>query len=219
MAGVSQRFACDDPAQRHAGVRAAAAAIRRGALVVFPADAAYVLAADAFSPAATTALRAAKGRPEHSPLPVLVGNPGVVDALALGLTDSGRTLIEAFWPGPVTLLVQPQPSLAWDVDPSGSAVGLRMPLHPVALELLTTTGPLAATGANYAAMAVPLTCDDAIAQLGDAVAIYLDAGTADPSRASAVVDVTQEPARLARAGSVDLDRLRLACPDIDTSLE
>lgn len=182
--------------------------------MVIPTDAAYAVACDAFKPDATAALRAAKGRPPEAPLPVLIANPGVVDALGYGVSAAGRDLAAALWPGPLTLLVRQQPSLLWDVDP-GATVGARMPLHPVALELLAATGPLAATGANYSGMSVPLTCDDAEAQLGGAVAVYLDAGPMDPARASAVVDASANPPRVLRTGSVDLDHLLRICPELE----
>lgn len=210
---MSQRYDATDPHDRATGLTAATAAIRRGALVVLPVDAAYAVVCDAFNATATAALRNAKGRPEISPIPVLIAGPAVVDAVTYGLSEAGRTLMAALWPGPLTLVARQQPSLMWDVDP-GPTIAVRMPLHPLALELLAATGPLAGTGANYSAMAVPLTCDDAERQLGSAVAVYLDAGPADPARASAVVDTTTDPPRLLRAGAVSVDQLQRACPEL-----
>lgn len=210
---MSQRYDASDPHDRATGITAATAAIRRGALVVVPVDAAYAVVCDAFNATATAALRAAKGRAARDPIPVLIAGPAVVDAVTYGLSEAGRTLMAAFWPGPLTLVARQQPSLMWDVDP-GPTVAVRMPLHPLALELLAGTGPLAGTGANYSAMPVPLTCDDAERQLGSAVAVYLDAGPADPSRASAVVDTTVEPPQLARRGAVALDHLTRVCPEL-----
>lgn len=213
MAVMSQRYDCSDRQDRATGIAAATSAIRRGALVVLPTDSAYAVACDAFRTSATAALREAKGRAADTALPVLIAAPNVVDALTYGLPQIARDLAAALWPGPLTLIAAQQPSLAWDVDGSKS-VGVRMPLHPLALELLAATGPLAATGANYAAMPVPLTCDDAQRQLGDAVAVYLDAGPLHGDRASAVVDVTTTPPQLLRAGSVPLDHLRGICADL-----
>ena len=213
MANMSQRYDCSDPAERATGLAAAKSAIRRGALVVLPTDSAYAIACDAFRTTATAALRAAKGRPSDAALPVLIATPGVVDALTYALPQVGRDFTAALWPGPLTLIAKQQPSLAWDVDGSDS-VAIRMPLHPVALELLELTGPLAATGANYSGMPVPLTADDAQAQVGEAVAVYLDAGTMDPARASAVVDVTASPPILVRPGSVSASHLQGICTDL-----
>lgn len=189
------------------------AAIRRGALVVFPTDTSYAVACDAFRPAATSALRAAKGRAPDAPLPVLIGAPGTADGIVRDLSDAARDLMAAWWPGPLTLIARAQPSLMWEVDFSGT-LGVRMPLHPLALELLGQSGPLAATGANYVGHAVPTSCDEAQAQLGDSVAIYLDAGQLAGGAGSAVVDVTVSPPRLRRAGDVPIAELLAVCPDL-----
>ena len=189
------------------------AAIRRGALVVFPTDSSYAVACDAFRPAATSALRAAKGRSPDAPLPVLIGAPGTADGIVRDLSGAARDLMAAFWPGPLTLIARAQPSLMWEVDFSGT-LGVRMPLHPVALELLRQSGPLAATGANYVGFGVPTTCDDAQAQLGDTVAVYLDAGELHGGAGSAVVEVSTEPPRLLRAGGVAITDLVSVCPEL-----
>lgn len=215
---MALRFDCSDPTDRAAGIAAAAAAVRRGALVVFGTDSAYAVGTDAFSSIGTAALRKAKGRPETvtgaaAALPVLVANPGVVDALTYNVPSAGRDLIEALWPGPLTLIARQQPSLAWNIT-DGSKVSVRMPLHPVALELLAATGPVAATGANFAGMPVPMTCDDAQAQLGDAVAVYLDCGPMFTEHASAVIDITVNPPTVLRPGSVSMDKLTQICPGL-----
>lgn len=213
IGGMAQRYLCEDPEQRRLGIGAAAAAIRRGALVVFPTDSAYAVACDAFSTTATESLRRAKGRPPGAALPALIAGGSVVDALAHRLSPAGRDLAAALWPGPLTLVARAQPSLVWDIADNGT-VSVRVPLHPVALAVLDATGPLAATGANFAGLDIPLTCDDARAQLGDSVDIYLDAGPLAPGRASAVVDVTVDPPLVLRPGSVAREHLLRICPGI-----
>lgn len=218
MGRMALWFDCADPADRAAGIAAAAAAVRRGALVVFGTDSAYAVGTDAFSASGTSALRRAKGRPEPAngvaaALPVLVANPGVVDALTYHLSAAGRDLIDALWPGPLTLIARQQPSLAWNIT-DGAKVSVRMPLHPVALELLAATGPMAATGANFAGMPVPMTCDEAQAQLGDAVAVYLDCGEMFIEHSSSVIDVTANPPVVLRTGSLPLEKLTGICPTL-----
>lgn len=186
--------------------------------MVFGTDSAYAVGTDAFSASGTAALRAAKGRAESAKgvaaaLPVLVANPGVVDALTYNVPSVGRDLIEALWPGPLTLIARQQPSLAWNIT-DGTKVSVRMPLHPVALALLEATGPIAATGANYSGMPVPMTCDDAQAQLGDAVAVYLDCGPMFTEHASAVIDVTVNPPTVLRTGAVTWEHLTGICPSL-----
>lgn len=199
---------------RDRGVAAAAAAIKRGELVVLPTESVYGLAADPFSAKAMRALREAKGRGDDLPVGVLVGALRTVDGLASGITPEGRGLIEAFWPGPLTLVVREQPTLAWDIASGAGHVSLRMPLHPVALAVLAVTGPLAVTSAQRAGSAPPRTCADAQDQLGDGIALYLDGGETIAEAPSSIVDLTVEPPVLLREGGYSLDALREVCPDL-----
>ena len=128
--------------------------------------------------------------------------------------------MDVFWPGPLTLLMTPQPSLAWDVAVD-SPVAVRMPLHPVALALLARTGPMAMTSANLPGMPAPSDVDDALEQLGDAVTVALDAGPllSDGAGApSTIVDVTGTVPVVVRIGAVSADDLRRVCPDVRTGL-
>ncbi len=134
------RIATNTPDERERGLAAAAAALRRGQLVGLPLDTAYGIAADAFNPRGTQALRDAKGRADLS-IPVMVPRIATVPGIAEVDTDARRLMLD-FWPGPLTLVLPAQPTLAWSLtDPSGR-IAVRMPLHPVALDLLERTGPL-----------------------------------------------------------------------------
>ena len=197
---------------RDRGIAAAAAAIKRGELVVMPTESVYGLAADPFSPKAMRALREAKGRGDDLPVGVLVGAVRTVDGLASGVTAEGRALIDAFWPGPLTLVVREQPTLAW--DNAGGHVSLRMPLHPVALAVLAAAGPLAVTSAQRAGSVPPRTCAEAQDQLGDGIALYLDGGETVAEAPSSIVDLTVDPPVLLREGGYSLDALRAICPDL-----
>ncbi len=199
---------------RERGVTAAAAAVRRGELIVLPTESVYGLAADPFSPRAMEALREAKGRGEGLPVGVLVGGSRTVDGLASGITAEGRALIEAFWPGPLTLVVREQPTLAWNITGISGSVSLRMPVHPVALAVLAATGPLAVTSAQRAGGAPPRTCAEAESHLGDGVALYLDAGPTQAEAPSSIIDLTVDPPVLLREGAFSLDSLRELCPDL-----
>ena len=199
---------------RARGVTAATAALRRGELVVLPTESMYGVAADAFSARGIEQLREIKGRGPAFPIGVLVGSVRTVDGLASGISQDGRALIAAFWPGPLTLIVREQPTLAWDLGGSTGTVSLRMPLHPVALDVLNAAGPLAVTGAHAAGDAPPRTCDEAEAKLGDEVALYLDGGPCAAEQPSAIVDLTGEVPVLVREGAFDLEALRAVCPDL-----
>lgn len=211
---MSLEFDMADPAERQRGLDAAASAARRGDLVVLPTDTVYGLATDAFNPRGVAAIRSAKGRGRDLPLQVLVGSPDTIEGLGYGLSKAARDLVQGFWPGGLTLVVRQQPTLAWDLgDPSGT-IALRMPLHPVAIELLRITGPLAVSGANAAGGAPAASLQDAREQLGDRVAIYLDGGPSLDAVPSTVVDASGPVPRLLRPGALDLDTLRIVCPEI-----
>ena len=115
-------FDCADPVARRAGLEAAAHAARTGNLVVMPTDTVYGIGADAFNAAAVRALLAAKGRGPDMPVPVLVGSWTTIDGLVMAVPPVARTLIEAFWPGGLSLVVEHAPSLSWDL---GDARGHR----------------------------------------------------------------------------------------------
>src|SRR5690606_24838160 len=126
----------------------AAAAVRRGELVVLPTDTVYGLGADAFTHTAVAALLEAKGRGRDMPPPVLVGTVRAATALVEDLGPYGQDLIDAFWPGPLTIVCKANRALSWDLGDTKGTVALRMPLHPVALDLLKETGPMAVSSAN-----------------------------------------------------------------------
>ena len=211
---MSRLFRCDDQVERAAGLELAAQAASRSELVVLPTDTVYGVGCDAFSPAAVTALLYAKGRGRDMPVPVLVGSPRTVVGLTETLSDAAHSLIEAFWPGALTIVVRHAPSLAWDLGDSAGTVAIRMPLHPVAIELLTRVGPMAVSSANRSGEPAPATVDQARAQLGESVSVYLDGGPCGDAVPSTIVDLTAATPRVLRAGVVSLDDLRAVCADI-----
>ena len=211
---VSLHFDTAVPDERERGLEVASHAARRGELVVLPTDTVYGLGCDAFSPSGVAALLAAKGRGRDMPLPVLVGRPETIEGLGYGLSKAARDLVEAFWPGALTVVVRGQPSLAWDLGDAQGTVALRMPLHPVALELLELVGPMAVSSANRSGAAPATTYAEAEAQLGESVAVYLDAGPTGEAVPSTIVDVAGPVPRLLRLGAVELDTLRSVVPDL-----
>ena len=148
MESMSARYDCADTQQREDGLVAATSAVQEGQLVVLPTDTVYGIGADAFTPAAVTALLAAKGRGRNMPPPVLVGSVRAAAALTETLGPYGQDLIDEFWPGPLTLVFRSSPTLHWDLGDTMGTVAVRMPLHPVALDLLRRTGPMAVSSAN-----------------------------------------------------------------------
>jgi L-threonylcarbamoyladenylate synthase len=210
---MSARFDCADPAQLLQGIAEAEAALRRGELVVLPTDTVYGIAAEAFDPVAVDALLKAKGRGRDMPPPVLVGTVRAAMALVMDLADTGKDLIDEFWPGGLTLVCRSSPTLVWDLGETKGTVAVRMPLHHVALDLLKKTGPLAVSSAkSVAGTSMPTTATEAEAQLGDAVAVYLDAGPCPGDVPSTIVDLTGSVPRLLRPGVISVERLQEVVP-------
>jgi len=217
--GVPQTgvFDCSLPDERAAGLDAAAAAIRRGDLVVTPTDTVYGVAADAFSPTAVTGLLSAKGRGRDMPVPVLVSSEQMLSGVVAEMTSAASALAERFWPGPLSIVVRHPTHLAWDLGDTRGTVLVRMPDHDVALDLIARTGPLAVSSANRSGHPPATTVLDARLQLGAVVPIYLDGGACPGAVPSSIVDLTSEPPRLLREGVLSADTLRELLPDLEVA--
>jgi L-threonylcarbamoyladenylate synthase len=215
---VSRTYDCRDVTQRATGIEQAAATVKRGQLVVMPTDTVYGVGADAFQPRAVDALLEAKGRGRDMPVPVLIGAPTALHGIATGLSDVAEALVEAFWPGGLTIVCHEQPSLTWDLGETRGTVAVRMPLHPVAIEVLRITGPMAVSSANRRGQPPGRTAAEAAEQLGDAVAVYLEGGPTIDDRPSTIVDVTRPVPRVLRIGAVDVDLLRQVAPGIEVGV-
>jgi tRNA threonylcarbamoyl adenosine modification protein (Sua5/YciO/YrdC/YwlC family) len=207
-------YDCTQLDERERGIAAAVDAVNRGDLVVLPTDTVYGIGADAFKSWSINALLNAKGRGRDMPVPVLVGSRHTLDGLVFGLPSTARDLVEAFWPGALTVVVEHAPSLQWDLGDSGGTVAVRMPLHPVALELLRETGPMGVSSANKTGQPPATTANEARDQLGYAVSVYLEAGPCPDPVASTIVDVSQGTPRLLRAGAIPYEKLREVVPDL-----
>ena len=213
---MSAQYDCADAQQREAGVSAAVTTVKAGGLVVLPTDTVYGLGADAFSPDAVARLLAAKHRGRDMPVPVLIGSWSTLDGLVDHVSPAADALRSAFWPGGLTKVVRHALALAWDLGDADGTVAVRMPLHPVAIELLQRTGPMAVSSANVSGRAPAADAHEALEQLGDDVSVYLDAGVSPDPLPSTIVDCTVDPPRLLRAGAVSLTELRAEVPDIES---
>ncbi|HWC83289.1 MAG TPA: L-threonylcarbamoyladenylate synthase [Pseudonocardiaceae bacterium] len=199
---MAMTYDCARQDQREAGLTAAAGAVRSSRLVVFPTDTVYGVGCDAFDPIAVNALFDAKGRGRSMPLSVLVGSWSTVDGLVLSVPQRARDLVEAFWPGGLSIVLPHAPSLAWDLGDTRGTVMIRMPLHPVILELLREVGPMAQSSANRSGFSPATTVEDARNQLAEAVAVYLDGGPSGEPVPSSIVDLTSDQPRMLREGAV-----------------
>lgn len=215
---MSEVYDCAGDAERAEGIAAAVSALKAGRLVVMPTDTVYGIGADAFDSTAVRALLAAKGRGPDMPVGVLVGSWHTIEGLVFTVPDAARVLIRAFWPGALSLVVTAAPSLQWDLGDTRGTVMLRMPLHPVAIELLREVGPMAVSSANVSRRPAALDMAQAEDQFGDAVDVYLDAGPAPRQAASTIVDLTGPTPRLLRPGPVTADDLAAVLEIDPTSL-
>ncbi|WP_205874094.1 L-threonylcarbamoyladenylate synthase [Mycobacterium camsae] len=204
---MSDVYDCADPDQRARGIAAAVGAVKAGRLVVMPTDTVYGIGADAFDSTAVDALLAAKGRGRDMPVGVLVGSWHTIEGLVYGMPDGARDLVRAFWPGALSLVVLQAPSLQWDLGDAHGTVMLRMPLHPVAIELLREVGPMAVSSANVSGQPAAVDAAEAQRQLGPRVEVYLDGGTAARQAASTIVDLSGNAPRILREGPVSTVRV------------
>lgn len=208
-------FDCSDRDQMLAGMRQARQAIGRGDVIVAPTDTVYGVAADAFSPAAVQKLLDVKGRSRQQPPPVLVANTDALRALVEEVPEEVTRLVEAFWPGGLTIVLPAQPSLTWDLGETQGTVAVRQPDHPLMLELLAETGPLAVSSANLTGKPAAIDAAAARDMLRDTVAVYLDDGPVKTGVASTIVDATslvgargERTVRVLREGAISRAELR-----------
>ncbi|MDV3124700.1 L-threonylcarbamoyladenylate synthase [Mycobacterium sp. 21AC1] len=213
---MTELFDCADADQRATGIASAVSAVKGGRLVVMPTDTVYGIGADAFDPEAVAALLSAKGRGRDMPVGVLVGSWHTIEGLVYSVPHTARELIRAFWPGALSLVVQQAPSLQWDLGDANGSVMLRMPLHPVAIELLREVGPMAVSSANVSGRPAAGTAAEAREQLGDLVEVYLDGGPAQRQAASTIVDLTGAQPRILRTGPISAEDIARVL-DVDVS--
>ena len=187
----------------------AAAILRTGGLVALPTETVYGLGANALDPEAVARIFAAKERPHWDPVIVHIANLDQLEGLVTSIPAAARRLMEAYWPGPMTLLL-PRTTEVPDAVTSGRAlVGIRMPAHPVALELIRRAGvPVAAPSANLFSHTSPTTAAHVLADLDGRIDAVLDAGPARHGVESTVLDPTQEPIIVYRPGAVTIEEIR-----------
>lgn len=212
---MSPVFDCTVPESRDEAISSAAEAIFRGECVVVPTDTVYGIAADAFNPTAVAQLLEAKGRGRDMPPPVLIPSRQTVDGLAMSVPSYAGRLMDAFWPGGLTLVFRAQQSLAWDLGDTNGTVGLRMPDDDVALALLESTGPLAVSSANRTGKPSATTVTEAGFMLGHFVDIYLDGGTRGSDTSSTILDCTKADPVVLREGAVSNEELQKALGDVE----
>ena len=193
----------------------AATLLRSGDVVVFPTETVYGLGADAFQPSALERIFAAKGRPFSDPLIVHVANEESLELLTTSIPEQAKRLAQAFWPGPLTMILPRGLQVPRLVTAGLDTVAVRMPGHPVALALIRATGsPIAAPSANRFMHVSPTTAQHALADLNGRVPLILDGGSSEVGVESTVLDLCSKVPRILRPGGVSLEALRSVLPDV-----
>lgn len=189
----------------------AAELIRSGGLVAFPTETVYGLGANAFDPDAVQRIYAAKGRPRSSPLIVHVADEAMAQSVALDWPELAHVLAVKFWPGPLTLVVKKNAVIPDILTAGLNSVGVRVPAHPVALDLIRRAGvPIAAPSANRFTQISPTTADHVRRELGEIVGMILDAGPTQVGIESTVVSLTRNPPAVLRPGMISQTELEAA---------
>ena len=182
----------------------AAALLRAGELVAFPTETVYGLGADASNPGAIARIFAAKGRPADHPLIVHLPDAGQLECWAVDIPEAAHGLAAAFWPGPLTLILRRHPSVSDAITGGQDTVGLRVPNHPLALQLLREFGGgVAAPSANRFGRVSPTTAAHVRDELGAAVSMILDGGPCAVGIESTILDLSGDRARILRPGMLD----------------
>jgi len=211
MPGCSKNGAWSETAE---ALNAAVAALRRGELIVYPTETLYGLGADATNCDAVAALARLKQRPLGKPMAVLVTGREMLESLAAEVGHAAATLIERFWPGPLTLVLPAIPSLPVELTGDTGTIGVRQSSHPIAARLVELLGaPLTCPSANPAGAEPPTTADRARSYFGVSISVYVDGGPVPGGVGSTVFSLVGEP-RVLRAGPVPeraiLEALRAA---------
>jgi L-threonylcarbamoyladenylate synthase len=194
-----------------AELKRAAEIIKQGGLVAFPTETVYGLGANALDERAVARIYQAKGRPRSSPLIVHVADEAMARSLVVAWPDIAHTLAARFWPGPLTIVLK-KAAVVPDLVTAGlDSVGLRVPAHPVALDLIRQAGvPIAAPSANRFTEVSPTTAAHVRASLGDTVDMILDGGPTRVGIESTVASLHRDPPTVLRPGMITRAQLEQA---------
>ncbi len=189
------------PAEKPAAIESAIALLKEGEIIAFPTDTVYGLASDAFHAPGIIKLFEAKGRDSNKAISILVGSRDQVKLITSHMTKIAKKLTEKFWPGGLTVIV-PRKETIPELISTTKNIGIRMPDHPIALELLRSFGPLATTSANLSGGSNPQSAIDVFDQLNGRIPLILNGGICPGGIPSTVVDCTGEKPIVLRVGAI-----------------
>ena len=184
--------------------------LKDGGVVAFPTDTVYGVGVDPLQPQAVRKLYRIKGRPDNKPIAILVGSIEDVERVAQSPSEPFSRLADRFWPGGLTLILEAR-DLPPEITAGGNTVGVRMPDHPLTLELLREFGgPIATTSANRSGEDPATSAREVDAQLGDRVNLIVDGGDTITKVASTVLDLSASPPRILRHGGIS-EQMLMEC--------
>jgi L-threonylcarbamoyladenylate synthase len=203
-------YGADEPAH----IARAGELLQSGHLVAFPTDTVYGIGADARLTDAIYEIYIAKRRSPDKAIPLLISDLEEIRPFVASIPSAARAVIDAFWPGSLTLVLPIAANVPAIISP-GPGIAIRMPDHPVALELIRRLGsPIAATSANLSGSRDATTAQAVVEQLGRRIDMVLDGGPTPGAQPSTIVDFTQQPARVLRVGAITLEQLRRYIPEL-----
>lgn len=189
-------------ASRPETIEQAAELIMLGYLVAFPTDTLYGVGADVTNPDAIDKLYIAKNRPRHKGIPVLLAGKSDLDSIAMRIPAEARTLIDRYWPGPLTLILHKRSDLTSGLSPN-QGIAVRVPDNVIARRLISSAGgAIAASSANQSGSDPALTAEQAMMALQGSIAAVLDGGVVRHGVASTILDFTSDPPRIIRKGPI-----------------
>jgi len=214
----AQILSTDTPERLSRAVQIAADFLRDGKVVAVPTETVYGLAANAFDPAAVDQIFRLKGRPSHNPIIVHVASIQMAQACVQLWPAVAQKLADAFWPGPLTLVLPSSERIPQIVTAGGATVGTRWPQHPFMQRLIAQCGfPLAAPSANLSNQLSPTSADHVREQIGDQVPLIVDGGRCVVGIESTVLDLTVQPPRILRPGMVGRNALLSVTGALDSA--
>ncbi len=200
---------------REAAIAQAAKTILEGGIVVIPTETVYGLAANAFNPAAVAAIFAAKGRPNDNPLIVHISDTSMLSKVAVDINDAARALMQAYWPGPLSLVLKKHPNIPNEVSAGLPTVAVRMPENEIARDIIARSGvPLAAPSANLSGKPSPTTAMHAFEDMGGRVPLIIDGGPCTTGVESTVVDLTGAVPAILRPGGITPEMIKSVCGQV-----
>ncbi len=203
------------PADSRKAIKLARRLLHEGEVVAFPTDTLYGVGANAFERSAVRELFAVKGRPADKAIPVFIYQIDDLNQVARNVPNRAWALLQQFWPGALTVVLPKVAALPPDVTAGQETVAVRIPNHPVALDLVIELGrPLAVTSANLSGQPPPSTAQEVAQQLGGRIPLILDGGPSPLAQPSTIIDLSVNPPRLLRSGALDVAVLQKFLPDL-----